>query len=326
MEFSPIARPADDFQQGITVDELTAVCRYAFGTQTRVVSARELGSGLFNSTYLLCLGNSEQVILRVSPHPQADVFTHEQNLLRREQALEPYLGAVGHLIPRTLATDFSRQRLDRDVAFQTFLPGELWDAVQDELSEAEQSALWCQLAAIAKQIHASQGTGFGFPDGQPSFDRWSTAVAHITHIMRQDLIARGLDRPPTQIFIEHLAAGQALLDVVSEPRLLHGDLWPKNVLIDRTQSPPRIVGLLDAERGLWGDPLAEWIFYFLDIPPAFWEVYGRPPDDPATQFRQLAYRGMYIIQVLLEASRFGWETSGLWDTLAQVNQGMAAFS
>ncbi|MEJ2749522.1 MAG: phosphotransferase [Anaerolineae bacterium] len=289
MEFSPIARPADDFQQGITVDELTAVCRYAFGTQTRVVSARELGSGLFNSTYLLCLGNSEQVILRVSPHPQADVFTHEQNLLRREQALEPYLGAVGHLIPRTLATDFSRQRLDRDVAFQTFLPGELWDAVQNELSEAEQSALWCQLAAIAKQIHASQGTGFGFPDGQPSFDRWSTAVAHITHIMRQDLIARGLD-------------------------------------IDRTQSPPRIVGLLDAERGLWGDPLAEWIFYFLDIPPAFWEVYGRPPDDPATQFRQLAYRGMYIIQVLLEASRFGWETSGLWDTLAQVNQGMAAFS
>lgn len=50
MAASPIVRPADNFQQATTVDELTAVCRHTFGTQTQVFPACELGSGLFNST------------------------------------------------------------------------------------------------------------------------------------------------------------------------------------------------------------------------------------------------------------------------------------
>jgi aminoglycoside phosphotransferase (APT) family kinase protein len=322
MDFSAITRPAHDFQQGISAAEITAVCHQTFGTQSRAVSARELGSGLFNSTYLVHLDDGEQIILRVSPHVQAAVFTHEKLLLRREQALEPHLEGIAHLVPRTLAADFSRRLLDRDYVIQTFLPGEIWDEVKEELSEADHIALWQQLAVIAKKIHATTGTFFGFPDGQPGFTRWSTAVAHITHIMRTDLAAMQLDRPATRTFADRLDAGQALLDTVDKPHLLHGDLWPKNVLIDRSQLPPQIVGLLDAERGIWGDPLAEWIFYYYDVPDAFWEVYGRPAINAATQFRQLAYRGLYTIQLLLEATRFGWEQDGFWHTLEQINQKM----
>ena len=322
MDFSAITRPAHDFQQGISADEITAVCHQTFGTHSRAISARELGSGLFNSTYLVSLDDGEQVILRVSPHAQAGAFTHEQHLLRREQALEPHFGVIAHLVPCTLAADFSRQLLDRDFVIQTFLPGEIWDEVKEELLETDHLALWQQLAGIAKQIHAVTGADFGFPDGQPGFVRWSTAVAHITHIMRTDLATMQLDLPATQTFADRLEAGQALLDTVDKPHLLHGDLWPKNVLIDRSQSPPQIVGLLDAERGIWGDPLAEWIFYYFDVPDAFWDVYGRPPTDPATQFRQLAYRGLYTIQILLEATRFGWDPAFFWQTLEQVNQEM----
>lgn len=322
MEFCPIARPSGDFQQGISADEIAALCRHVFGTQTQVVSACELGSGLFNSTYLITLDNAVQAVLRVAPHAQAGAFAHERHLLRREQMLEPHLSVVSHLIPRTLTADFSHDLLDRDFVIQSFLSGELWDEVQGELTVADQDALWQQLAAIAKQIHATMGHCFGFPDSQSSFDRWSTAVSHITHIMRTDLAAMQLDAAPTRLFADHLEAGRAWLDTVAVPHLLHGDLWPKNVLIDRSQSPPKIVGLLDAERGIWGDPLAEWIFYYYDIPAAFWQVYGRPSADPATQFRQLAYRGMYAIQGLLEATRFGWKPESIWHTLEQINREM----
>jgi aminoglycoside phosphotransferase (APT) family kinase protein len=321
-EFHPIARTAVDFQQSISAGAVEAICRHAFGSQTQAVAARELGAGMFNSTYLLQLHDGQQVVLRVSPQPQAAVFTHERHLLRREQGLETTLTAVCPLAPRTLYADFSQELLDRDWVIQTFMAGELWDEVQGELSEADTAVLWQQLAEIAKQIHTAPGPHFGFPDNNPGFERWGTAVAHITKIMRDDLATIGLDRRDTQTYADCLAAGQALLDAVTIPRLVHGDLWPKNVLIDRSQPLPQIVSLLDAERGIWGDPLAEWIFYYYEVPNAFWNVYGRPPTDPATQFRQLAYHGLYTIQLLLEATRFGWEPEPFWQTLAQVNQKM----
>lgn len=317
--FTPIPRAAEDFQQGISIETLVAICRRAFGSHTQVVSVRELGTGMFNNTYRVQLGEGEPVILRVSPQPQAAVFSHERLLLRREQGVEPAMTAVYPLVPRTLFADFSQQLLDRDVVIQTFLPGELWDEVQGELSEVDTAVLWQQLADIAKQIHTAPGPHFGFPDNKPGFARWSAAVAHITQLMRQDLADMGLDRPATQTYADHLVAGQALLDEVDIPRLVHGDLWPKNVLIDRSESAPRIVGLLDAERGIWGDPLAEWIFYYLEIPDAFWQAYGRPSTDLATQFRQLVYHGLYTIQLLLEATRFGWDLEPFWQTLDRLN-------
>jgi aminoglycoside phosphotransferase (APT) family kinase protein len=322
IDFHPLPRTAVDFQQGISAEEMAAICCDAFGSQTQVVSARELGSGMFNSTYLLQLADGQQAVMRVSPQPQAGAFTHERHLLRREQGVETQLAAVCPMVPRTLFTDFSHKLLDRDVVVQTFLTGELWDTVQGEVSAADTAVLWQQLAGIAKQIHTAIGPYFGFPDNNPGFAKWYTAVAHITTIMRGDLATMGLDRPATQTYADWLAAGQSLLDEVTVPHLVHGDLWPKNVLIDRTQSPPQIVGLLDAERAIWGDPLAEWIFYYYEIPDAFWAVYGRPPEDRATQFRQIAYRGLYTIQLLLEATRFGWDPAPFWQTLAGVNQQM----
>ena len=322
--FTPVVRSAEDFQQGISAEEIIAICQQAFGSQTQLAAARELGAGLFNSTYLLQLQDGVQVVLRVSPHPQAAVFTHERFLLRREQGVEAALTAVCPLAPRTLFADFSQKLLDRDVTIQAFLPGELWDEVQDELSEAETTALWRQLGAIAKQIHTATGPHFGFPDHNPGFAQWRTAVAYITDIMRQDLATMGLDRPETQTFADRLEEGKALLDQLAEPRLVHGDLWPKNVLIDRTQTPPQIVGLLDAERAIWGDPLAEWIFYYYEVPEAFWQEYGRPTTELGTQFRQKAYHGLYTIQLLLEATRFGWEPASFWETLSRLNKEMAA--
>ena len=77
---------------------------------------------------------------------------------------------------------------------------------------------------------------------------------------------------------------------------------------DRAGPLPRISGLLDLERGYWGDPLSEWIFTFYGVPDAFWEVYGRGPDDEAARFREAAYHGQFLLQILLESHRFAWDT------------------
>lgn len=323
MNFSPIPREQNDFQQSLTAVEITAVAAAAFGSHTTLTSARELGSGMFNNTYLLITEPGESFVLRVAPGEGTAVFTHEQRLLQREQAIEPPLRQVlGDLVPRTVFTDFSQQIINRDYTIQTMLAGELWDEIKDELTTAESDALWQQLADIALVIHQVPGTSFGLPQPEPPHARWSDAITAVTQMMGDNLQMLGLSTEGIEPFLEVLAQGAPLLDSLTTPRLVHGDLWPKNLLIDRSVSPPRIVGLLDAERGYWGDPLGEWIFYYLDIPAPFWDVYGRPVADPTTRFRQAACHGQFAIQLLLEADRFQWDAEIFRTQLQNLTQTM----
>jgi hypothetical protein len=122
-------------------------------------------------------------------------------------------------------------------------------------------------------------------------------------------------------------AGVHLLDEIAQPHLVHGDPWPKNVLIARgpgEPGEPRIVGLLDHERGLWGDPMDEWVFHHLSFPPAFWEAYGPRPDGPAAEFRACVYRGLIDEQIVLEGWRYHFDASGyrrrLCETAARMDE------
>ena len=53
------------------------------------------------------------------------------------------------------------------------------------------------------------------------------------------------------------------LDEIEVPCLLHGDLWLFNLLIARQPREPSIVGVLDADRAWWGDPMADWTMFIL---------------------------------------------------------------
>jgi hypothetical protein len=93
----------------------------------------------------------------------------------------------------------------------------------------------------------------------------------------------------------------------------HGDLWLFNLLIERTREGPHIVGVLDADRGSWGDPLADWTFFLLERRASpqeqalFWQAYGRPDAGPGARFRALVYQGLHQGKILSVARRDGNE-------------------
>jgi hypothetical protein len=69
-----------------------------------------------------------------------------------------------------------------------------------------------------------------------------------------------LDAPPAEIR-RFVAEGGDALEEVTEPRLVHFDLWPGNIFLDPADdgSHARITGLIDHERAFWGDPAAELV-------------------------------------------------------------------
>jgi len=101
MDYTCIPRDDDSFQRPLSADQLKAMCVKGLGWGERVEEIRELASGMFNNTYVITLPD-RKVILRVGPAPGVRVFSNEQALLRREQAVEPFLECLGELAPRTL--------------------------------------------------------------------------------------------------------------------------------------------------------------------------------------------------------------------------------
>lgn len=51
MDFSPIERAPEAFQQSVTAEQVEAMCRRAFGADVHPTAVTELGLGAYNSTY-----------------------------------------------------------------------------------------------------------------------------------------------------------------------------------------------------------------------------------------------------------------------------------
>ncbi|MBB6417741.1 aminoglycoside phosphotransferase (APT) family kinase protein [Streptomyces sp. AK010] len=104
------------------------------------------------------------------------------------------------------------------------------------------------------------------------------------------------------------ASAFGALDEVTDPRLVHFDLWRGNILVDRTGGEVRIGGLIDGERMFWGDPLADFVSLALlgdirkdeEFLAGYREAGGRARFDTAARLRLALYRAYLYLIMLTE--------------------------
>src|SRR5262249_18015488 len=143
------------------------------------------------------------------------------------------------------------------------------------------------------------------------FPSWSATVFDWLARSLADAERAGVDAGEIRALHAIAESSSALLDEITAPRLLHGDLWTFNMLIKRDTGGPCITPVLDSDRVSWGDPLADWTFYRLPrrtserMQAAFWDEYSRPEATPSTRFRAQVYTGMHLCNVLSEVRRRG---------------------
>jgi aminoglycoside phosphotransferase (APT) family kinase protein len=302
----------DHFEQVKSLEDyqILAMCQRGFGNEIQLQSTQELGGGTLNTTYLITFGDNRKVVLRVAPLQTANTPWSEALLMRREHSIQPFLAPLAALMPKTLHIDFTHQLIDRDYMFQTYIDGERWDDVVDELSLAENDVLWQQFGNILKQLHNIHGDTFGTPAPGLQFPRWSEAV--IDRLERNQQAAQEQELMATHLgrILELTQANPEWLDEIRVPCLLHGDLWLFNLLVARaTADGPAIVGLLDADRAWWGDPMADWTMFILANAETeaghtrFWQAYGERPDSRGAQVRAGIYAGMHASSALLWAAQ-----------------------
>jgi aminoglycoside phosphotransferase (APT) family kinase protein len=329
MRVQSVTRSPEAFQRSVSAEQIAAMSRRAFGRQTDVVSAVELGNGMYNNTYRIELAGRAPAILRVAPEPGRQNRI-ERELMRNEHASLPYFAPIAHMMPRTLAIDFTHDVIGRDYVFQTVLPGVPAPDGLDAYPRSGWTSFFRQMGSIAHRIHSVRGQRFGSVAG-PAFTTWSAALIAYFEDTAADLDDAGLDATDVRAIAQAAARNRAVLDEIVEPRLLHGDLWTVNVMLDPGAAEPTICGVFDHDRASWGDPEADWTVHMALRRPgterdSFWESYGDLSPTPGAVLRRLFYRARHIGANRLERHRLGKldDVPGTYDDMRPVLDGLRA--
>jgi len=262
---------------------------------------RALAGGTYNEVEELRLTDGTRYVLKVPPSASTPGLTHERELLVSEAEFYRGAATVGVPAPRVVGDLFDGHLL------MTHCPGAPWG----DLPPGEQAALRKELGRLVARLHNVTGPGFGYPSGAlgPLAPDWRTAFTAMYDAVLDDArrYHAWLPRPVDEVARTAKTAYDAL-DEVAVPRLVHFDLWQGNILVERTEAGPRIGGLIDGERMLWGDPLADFVSLALlgdirkdeDFLTGYQEAGGQAEFDTPARQRLALYRSYLYLIMLVE--------------------------
>ncbi|WP_052088147.1 phosphotransferase family protein [Paenibacillus wynnii] len=267
--------------------------RTAFGDQIGIKESLELTGGYFNAAYKLLLSDGRSTILKVAPTEEIQTLSYEHNIMVSEVEALRLMKSKGIVpVPEVYAFDNSREVFPCDYFFMEVIDGQPYDEVKSSLTPEERGMIEFELGQYNRMINEIQGSEFGLFNGSvhSSQGSWKEVFMALMNNLLNDARRLGAPMPISYETLElELAKQFHVLDEVTEPRLVHWDLWDGNVFVREG----RIVALIDWERALWGDPLMEYYFRYIENSESFYKGYGGRFDSPNERARKKLY-DLYI--------------------------------
>jgi aminoglycoside phosphotransferase (APT) family kinase protein len=280
----------------LSAAELDALVRRVLGVP--LAAHVELTEGMFNTAYRLTAADGRETVLKVAPPPDVPLLTHERDLMRTEALAFELMAAHGLPVPEVLFHE-------NGLLLMTALNGEPWTSARTRLTDAEHGALRRELGTIVRRLHEVTGDVFGYAQG-PNAATWREAFTKMVDAVLADAARFDVELPDVRPAVE---ARAHLLDEVTEPVLVHFDLWEGNVFVaDGPESGLRVEGLIDPERALFGDPLAEIpsVALFSDLDDDFKAGYGYSGFTEAEETRIALYRAYLCMVMIVEGAPRGY--------------------
>ncbi|MCV2395696.1 aminoglycoside phosphotransferase family protein [Actinotalea sp. M2MS4P-6] len=275
----------------------------------------ELGHGWFNVAYRITLRDGQAKVVKIAPPPGVEVMTYERGAMGIElTSLRMIAEQTAVPVPQVDFVDTTHELVDADYFFMPFVDGDNFAVVRDALSDEEQDHYNRELGALNRELNAIRGPWFG-PLAGPGDPSWRVVFGGIVEDVLHDGERRGVDLGWDYGLVRRVIAERAaVLDEVTEPRFIEWDLWDGNAMI----RDGRIVGIIDHERALYGDPLMEAGFVASQLPAfgdsaAFMAGYGWAELTETERLRRQLYCLHLVLVMMIETDYRGHADTTQYD-------------
>lgn len=260
----------------------------------------ELKEGWFNVAYFIRLEDHREVVLKIAPPSSADVMTYERGMMKSEVTLMSRAYDLGIPCPRIYGYDDTHQICDADYFFMEKCVGSNFEHVRDSLDEKVRASINYQIGQWTKEWNRDVSTFFGYMHNKElQASSWKDAFFKMVKSVLNDGKKHHVDLGFEYDHIFNIYQKYAdVLDEVTQPHFIHWDCWDSNVFV----SDGKVTGILDFERGFFGDPLAEALFRMRNQHQL--KGYGKLSFTPYEELRMRLYDGyLYLIMIIEDTYR-----------------------
>ena len=268
--------------------ELDGLVRRHFRTDD--YAAAPLAGGMINTAYRIRLAGGGEYVLRIGPPDKSVLLPYENHLPGAENLFYELCRGAGLPVPRVAAFCEQEPPL-RDYMFTEYIPARPLCA--EGRTDEERAYLRERAGALAAKLHAVRGKKFGrltkIANGG-GYSRWSEALlAECSEWAECSERAGIFRRAETERARAVFGRFAPLLDEITEPRLVHADLWDGNVLA-RDDGEEPLLWLIDGDHALFGDAEFEFACGWMQCE-NFLRGYGPlPPSGIAGETRKKLYK------------------------------------
>ena len=300
-----------------TEDTIRRMAETAFPGR-KVTSIKELTEGMCNAAYQVGLDDGTESILKIASRDGQGRMSNEVALMEAEvRAMELVRKSRLVRVAEVYRYDCSRTICDSDYFFMEKLDGDNFALVKERLNPEETVQIHYETGRIAQKLTSIQNEQFGFLGDRERFDSLYDFVRKMLQNLIEDAADISLDINGGEL-LEKLARDRFCFDEVTQPTLVHWDMWEGNIFV----KDGRVAGVIDWERALWGEAYMDDRFRRHTRGKEFLRGYGQTEFSPLEMKRIAWYDVILYLTMMIEVffrkydddGQYHWAKGMLRDT------------
>ncbi len=311
-----------------TMEQICLMAKSAF-PEKDMAACTELTEGMCNTAYLVQFTDGSQSVLKIAAQGNQGRMTNEVGLMEAEVSAMRLVQERSKIkVAQVQYYDTAKDLCSGDYFFMEVLEGQSFSSVGENYTEEARQNVHFEIGQVQKELNGITGTAFGLlGDKDNRYDNLFSFVYQLIANVLSDAEKKQVEIGiPAEEILSRLKQDKAVFEQVTQPVLVHWDMWEGNVFV----KDGHVTGIIDWERGMWGEALMDDRFRRHTRNQWFLKGFGKE-DFTDAELRRIAWYDVYLyLTMMTEGFYREYEDDGVyqwakpmfqasWDALQENN-------